>query len=431
MDYIKNIWKTKELRKKILFVIFAIIVFRIVAHIPVPWVDTSALSQIFDSNSMLWVFSSLTWGSMESFSIVMMWLAPYINASIILQLMVVVVPALERMKKDEWEEWQKKINMYTRWLTFPLALLQSYWMIALMNMSAWARWFQLVDMYDFSVIVPIMLTIAWGTMFLMWLWELMTENWIWNWISLIIFTWIVAAMPPIIWNIIWMSQVDSSKILPFAIFMIIMLVMLVAIVIFSEAQRNISVTYASAWNRASKWVLPIRLNQAWMIPIIFAIAVVTFPSVVAQFLQNSWTEWIAGASKWVLANLSWSNTSWAYIIVYFLLVFWFTYFYVSVTFKPEQVAENIQKRWGFITWLRPWSQTAEYIEKTSFNLNFWGGWFLALVAVLPLVFTKYTDLSQSDLLITWSWLIIVVWVVLELIRQINAQLVMQDYDKIK
>ena len=432
MDYIRNIWKTKELRKKILFVIFAIILFRLVAHIPVPWVDTSALATVFDSSSMLWVFSALTWWSMESFSIVMMGLAPYINASIILQLMVVVIPALEKMKNEEWEEWQKKINMYTRWLAFPLALLQSYWMVALMNMSANAAWADLgINMYSLTSILPIMFTIAWGTIFLMWLWELMTENWIWNWISLIIFAWIISAMPPIIWNIIWTSIVDDAKILPFIIFAFVTLVLLVAIVLFSEAQRNISVTYATAWSRASKWVLPIRLNQAWMIPIIFAIAVVTFPSVAAQFLQNSTTPFIKTISEWILTNLSWSNTSWTYIVIYFLLIMWFTYFYVSVTFKPQQVAENIQKRWGFITWLRPWSQTAEFIEKTSFNLNFWGWGFLAFVAIVPLIFTKYTDLAQSDLLITWSWLIIVVWVVLELIRQINAHLVMQDYDKIK
>lgn len=432
MDYIKNIWKTKDLKKKILFSVFAIILFRIAAHIPVPWVDTSELSKVFQQGSMLWVFSALTWGSMESFSIVMMGLAPYINASIIFQLMVVVIPRLERMKNEEWEEWQKKINTYTRWLAFPLALLQSYWVVALMNASAQRAWADLwIDLYSLSSIWPIMLTIAWWTMFLMWLWELMTEKWIWNWISLIIFSWIISAMPPIVWNIISVSSIDNSKTLPFIIFWVFTLIMLVSVVLFSEAQRNISVTYASAWNRASKWVLPIRLNQAWMIPIIFAVAVVTFPTVAANFLQNSDTQFIASAAKWILTNLSWQNVSWIYIIFYFLLVLWFTFFYVSVTFKPEKVAENIQKRWGFITWLRPWSQTSEYIEKTSFNLNFWGGWFLAFVAVVPLIFTKYTNLEQSELLITWSWLIIVVWVVLELIRQINAQLVMQDYDKIK
>jgi preprotein translocase subunit SecY len=148
-------------------------------------------------------------------------------------------------------------------------------------------------------------------------------------------------------------------------------------------------------------------------------------------MQRSENDTIVSVANWVLANLSWANPNWIYVIFYFLLILWFTYFYVSVTFKPEKVAENIQKKWGFITWLRPWSQTSEYIENVSFNLNFWGWWFLAIVAIVPLIFTKYTDLTQSDLLITWSWLIIVVWVVLELIRQINARLVMNDYEKIK
>ena len=207
--------------------------------------------------------------------------------------------------------------------------------------------------------------------------------------------------------------------------------MLILVVIFSEAQRNISVTYATAWWTATKWNLPIRINQAWMIPIIFAIAMITFPTVIASFMQKSANETVQSVSTWILANLSWSNPNFIYMWLYFLLIFAFTYFYVSVTFKPEKAAENIQKKWGFITWLRPWSQTSEYIENVSTNLNFWGWWFLATVAVIPLIFVKYTDLTQSDLLITWSWLIIVVWVVLELIRQVNARLVMNDYEAIK
>ena len=430
-EYLQRIWKTTELKQRILFVLFAIAMFRIAAHIPVPWVNTAILGQILDGNSMLWVFSALTWGNMEQFSIVMMWLAPYINASIIMQVMSVVIPSLERLNKEEWEEWRKKINNYTRWLAVPLAILQSYWMIALINMAAQAQWESLIDIYDPTAVIPAMIVIAAWTIFLMWLWEIMTEKWIWNWISLLIFAWIVSAMPPIVWRLIWISQFDSSKVFPFVLFLVITVLLLVWIVLFSEAQRNIPITYAIAWNKASKWNLPMRLNQAWMIPIIFAIAIITFPSVLAQFLQNSSTWIVASWSKWVLANLAWTNPSWFYIIMYFLLVMGFTYFYVSITFKPEQVAENIQKRWGFITWLRPWSQTTEFIKKVSFNLNFWGWTFLALIAIMPLIFTKYTDLSQSDLLITWSWMIIIVWVVLELIRQINARLVMHDYDSIK
>ena len=428
MWYLQNIWRVKDLRKKLLFVIFWIILFRIAAHIPVPFADMSALAQVFAQNQMLWVFSALTWWSMESFSIVMMWLAPYINASIIMQLMTVVIPALERMKNEEWEEWQRKINSYTRWLTLPLAILQSYWMIALMNMSAWTN---IVNLQDMSQFIPVVISIAAWTIFLMWLWELITEKWIWNWISMIIFAWIISAMPPIAWKIFWMAAIDSSKILPFAIFLWITFIMLILVVIFSEAVRNISVTYASAWWTASKWTLPIRINQAWMIPIIFAIAMITFPTVIASFMQKSENEIVVNVANWVLANLSWANPNWVYVLIYFLLIVWFTYFYVSVTFKPEKVAENIQKKWGFITWLRPWSQTSEYIENVSTNLNFWGWTFLAFVAIVPLIFTKYTDLTQSDLIITWSWLIIVVWVVLELIRQINARLVMNDYEKIK
>jgi preprotein translocase subunit SecY len=252
-EYLQKIWRTTELRKKILFILFWIIVFRLVSHIPVPWIDTAALKLIFDSSSMLWVFSALTWWNMHNFSVVMMWLSPYINASIIIQLLTVVIPSLERLNKDEWEEWRKKLNSYTRWLTLPLALLQSYWMIALMNMSAKSKGLSLIDISNPSVIIPVMIIVAFWTVFLMWLWEIMTEKWIWNWTSMIIFAWIVAWMPPVIWNIIWISTIDKTKLFPFILFTIITILLLVVIVIFSEAQRNISITYASAWNKASKW----------------------------------------------------------------------------------------------------------------------------------------------------------------------------------
>ncbi|MCD5383004.1 preprotein translocase subunit SecY [Candidatus Gracilibacteria bacterium] len=428
MGYLKNIWKIKDLRQRILFVFFGLILFRLAAHIPVPFADMSALAQVFAQNQMLGVFSALTGGSMESFSIVMMGLAPYINAAIIMQLMTVVIPGLERMKNEEGEEGQKKINSYTRWLTLPLAILQSYGMIALMNMSAGTN---VVNLGDLSVLIPVILSIAAGTVFLMWLGELMTEKGIGNGISLIIFTGIVAAIPPIFGKIFGMAAIDSSKILPFIIFLGVIILMLILVVIFSEAQRNISVTYATAGGTATKGNLPIRINQAGMIPIIFAIAMITFPTVIASFMQKSANETVQSVSTWILANLSGSNPNFIYMGLYFLLIFAFTYFYVSVTFKPEKAAENIQKKGGFITGLRPGSQTSEYIENVSTNLNFWGGGFLATVAVIPLIFVKYTDLTQSDLLITGSGLIIVVGVVLELIRQVNARLVMNDYEAIK
>jgi preprotein translocase subunit SecY len=208
--------------------------------------------------------------------------------------------------------------------------------------------------------------------------------------------------------------------------------MLMFVVLITEGQRNIPITYATraTGGKGEKAGLPIRVNQAGMIPIIFAISMMTFPSVVAQFFQASASPVLQSVSDVILKYFNATNPTYVYIVVYFLLIMAFSYFYVSVTFNPEQVAENIQKRGGFIPGIRPGSQTAEFLAKVSGHLNLFGGGFLAIVAVIPILFTKYTTLSSGDLIISGSGLIIVVGVVLELIRQIDAQLVMHDYDKL-
>jgi preprotein translocase subunit SecY len=429
MNYLSRIWHTPDLRNKILFTLFILVVFRFAAHITIPGVEIEGLQKIFEQNSLLGVFSALTGGSMESFSIVLMGLAPYINASIIIQLMTVVIPHLENLSK-EGEEGRKTLNKYTRWLTLPLAFIQSYGMIILLNNSAVSVGSQLIDTQSFMAMLPVMLAVTAGTVFAMWLGELISEKGIGNGISLLIFAGIVSAMPPIFGQILGVSQYDSTKLPAFFGFCIFTLILLVIIVYFTEAFRNIPVTYATRGSQAQKSNLPIRLNQAGMIPIIFAIAMITFPALMAQFMSTSDSVTTKAVSDWILANLSSANPSYFYMVFYFLLVWGFAYFYVSITFKPEQIADNIQKRGGFIPGIRPGSQTEEYLAKTSSNLTFWGGMFLAIVAVLPLLFTKYTSLQSSDLIITGSGLIIVVGVVLELIRQINARLVAHDYDKI-
>ena len=399
------------------------------AHITIPGVDASGIQAIFEQNALLGVFSALTGGSMESFSIVLMGLSPYINASIIVQLMTVVIPHLEQLSK-EGEEGRKKINSYTRWLTLPLAFLQSYGMIILLNNSALAAGAAVLDTSSFITMLPVMISITAGTIFAMWLGELISEKGIGNGISLLIFAGIVSAIPPIFGRILGISQYDPSKMPSFIGFCIFTLFLLVIIALFTEAYRNVPITYASRGNQAQKSALPLRLNQAGMIPIIFAIAMITFPALLGQILSTSESENVNNIANWINTYLNTANPGYFYIILYFLLVLGFTYFYVSIVFKPEQVAENIQKRGGFIPGIRPGTETAEYLEKTSLNLTFWGGTFLATVAVLPLLFTKYTSLQASDLIITGSGLIIVVGVVLELIRQVNAQLVAHDYDKI-
>lgn len=428
--YLKQIWRSSTLRRKILFTLFIIFVFRFAAHITVPGVNISVLSSIFEQNTLLGVFSALTGGSMERFSIVLMGLAPYINASIIMQLMTVVIPKLEALSK-EGMEGRRQINKYTRWLTVPLAFLQSYGMIILLNRSSNGQLIPGVE--NLSVVLPIMLIITAGTVFIMWLGELITENGIGNGISLIICTGIIAGIPTIFGRIMGTFQAgDSTKMMHFLLFMALTLVLLVFVVLIAEGQRNIPITYATraTGGKGEKSVLPIRVNQAGMIPIIFAISMVTFPSVIAQFFSVSNSNTLQGIGDFIDKYLNANNPSYLYLVVYFLLIVAFSYFYVSVTFNPDNVAETIQKRGGFIPGIRPGRQTADFLAKTSSHLNFFGGTFIALVAVVPIIFTKYTTLSPGDLIISGAGLIIMVGVILELVRQIDAQLVMHDYEKL-
>lgn len=428
--YLHQIWRSTTLRKKILFTIFILVVFRLAAHITVPGVNIDALSGIFERNQLLGVFSALTGGSMESFSIVLMGLSPYINASIIMQLMTVVIPKLEALSK-EGMEGRRQINKYTRLLTIPLAFLQSYGMIILLNQSSQGQ--LIPGVADPYVIFPIMIIITAGTLFLMWLGELMTEKGIGNGISLLIFASIISGMPPVVGRMLGIAQGgDTTKLGYFIVFILLTIAMLTFVVLITEGQRNIPITYATraTGGKGEKANLPIRVNQAGMIPIIFAISMMTFPSVLAQFFQGSTSPALQGVAGFISKYFNAMNPTYPYMLFYFLLIIAFSYFYVSVTFNPENVAENIQKRGGFIPGIRPGSQTAEFLGNVSSRMNLFGGLFLAIVATIPIIFTKYTTLSSGDLIISGSGLIIVVGVVLELIRQIDAQLVMHDYDKL-
>ena len=367
---------------------------------------------------------------MERFSIVLMGLAPYIKASIIMQLMTVVIPKLEALSK-EGMEGRRQINKYTRWLTIPLAFLQSYGMIILLNRSSNGE--LIPGVTELSVIIPIMLIVTAGTVFIMWLGELITENGIGNGISLIICTGIIAGIPTIFGRMMGTFQAgDTTKMMHFLLFVLLTLLLLVFVVIITEGQRNIPITYATraTGGKGEKSVLPIRVNQAGMIPIIFAISMVTFPSIIAQFFSVSHSTTLQAIGEFINKYLNANNPSYLYLVVYFLLIVAFSYFYVSVTFNPDNVAETIQKRGGFIPGIRPGRQTADFLAKTSNHLNFFGGTFIALVAVVPILFTKYTTLSPGDLIISGAGLIIMVGVILELIRQIDAQLVMHDYEKL-
>ncbi len=367
---------------------------------------------------------------MERFSIVLMGLSPYINASIIIQLMTVVIPKLETLSK-EGMEGRRILNRYTRMLTVPLAFLQSYGMIVLLNNSSGGE--LIPNLSNFYVLGLIMLTVTAGTVFIMWLGELISQGGIGNGISMIIFAGIVADIPTSFGRMLGTFEAgDNTKMFHFILFVAMSILMLIFVVLVTEGQRNIPITYATraTGGKGQKSSLPIRVNQAGMIPIIFAISMVTFPAVLAQFFSLSNSETLKGVASWIGKYLNSGNPSYFYLVFYFLLIILFSYFYVGVTFNPTNVADSIQKRGGFIPGIRPGTQTAEFLGKTSNHLNLFGGAAIALVAIIPILFTKYTTLSASDLIVSGSGLIIMVGVVLELIRQIDAQLIMHDYEKL-
>ncbi len=423
--YLRQLWHSEDLRRRIIFTLAMLFVYRIIAHIPVPGSDVYELKTLFDRGAsgigVLGIFAALTGGAIDNFSVVLLGLSPYINASIIIQLCTVIFPKLEALSK-EGAQGQQELNRYTRWLTLPLSFVQSYGFLILLSRGGLGNF---VDLSFPGVLAP-MLFVTTGSLFLMWIGELITEKGIGNGISLIIFVGIVSGVPSVLSSMFYAGE---GKLMAFYLFCMVSLAMLVAVVLFTDAHRLIPITYANQGaGRGVQGHIPIRLNQAGMIPIIFAVSLITLPSVIAQFLRTS--VHFQFVATFVDLHMNPQNPSWLYIAAYFLLVMAFTYFYVSVTFKPDDVAENIQKRGGFIPGIRPGKQTAQVLARVSNRMNLWGGLFLGVVAIVPLLFTTFSDLTSQDLIISGSGIIIVVGVVMELIRQINAQLLAHDYEKL-
>ncbi|MBI5753796.1 preprotein translocase subunit SecY [Candidatus Peregrinibacteria bacterium] len=429
LKYLSQIWNSTDLRKKILFTLGIIIIYRLLSHITVPGANIQALKAVANRNQLLEMFSLLTGGSTSRFSVVLMGISPYINASVIIQLLTVIVPKLENLSK-EGEAGQRKINTYTRWLTLPLAFLQSYGMIVLLNSQSKIPLIE--NGADPKIIIPIMLTISAGTLLLVWLGEQISEKGIGNGISVLIFASIVSGIPQIVGQGLFLAQSDESKLLPFVIITLLTIILVTIVILVTEAQRKIPITYAGRGirSKSDQAFFPIRINQAGMIPIIFAVALVSFPGILGQFLLNAKTLWLSQLGQ-TMTTLFQPNT-FTYMIVYFLLVIAFTFFYVSITFNPEQVAENIQKRGGYIPGIRPGTQTAEYFKQVSNRLTFFGALFLGFIAGLPVLVElvlSSSGLGSVPMLISGAGIIIIVGVVLELIRQVNAQMVMHDYKK--
>ncbi len=419
-DKLNQIWKAKDLRNDILFVLGMLVIFRLIAHIPVPGVNIVALKNLFASNQILGLMNLFSGGGMENFSLVMMGVGPYITSSIIFQLLGMIVPKIEEMQKEE--SGRQKINMWTRWLTVPLAALQSYGMITLLHRSA-SGILGDVSAFDFFVMIT---TITAGSIFLMWLGELITEKKVGNGISLLIFAGIISSLPQKVQQIaITFDQTQFFLLIGFAL---IAIITIIGVVIINEGQRNIPVQYARQLRGGhsfggSSSNLPLRVNMAGVIPIIFAVSVVLFPSMIAQFLIHANTPMVADLAE---KTITLFNNQLFYGIIYFLLVFAFTYFYTEVVFHPENIAENLQKNGGFIPGIRPGKNTSEYLSNTANKIILVGALFLGIIAILPLIMKYFTGINAFS--VGGTSLLIVVSVVIETVKQIESQLTMREYD---
>ncbi|OIO49374.1 MAG: preprotein translocase subunit SecY [Parcubacteria group bacterium CG_4_9_14_0_2_um_filter_41_8] len=423
---IKQIWHTKDIRNDILFVLLVFIIFRTLAHIPVPGVDVTGLQAFFNSNQVLGLLNILTGGGLENFSVVMLGVGPYITSSIIFQLLGMIIPKLEEMQKES-EQGRQKINQWTRLATVPLAFIQSYGTISFLQRAGGTGGADLIGNIPALQMAITMMIVTAGTVFLMWLGELMSERRVGNGVSLLIFAGIVSGLPTVLLRVF--STYDSSQLINVILFLIIAVVTVAGVVFITEGQRNIPVTYAKfarGNSMASGGVhshLPMRVNQAGVIPIIFAISIVLFPPMIAQFFAQSTVAFLREASTFVIQLF---NNQLFYGITYFLLVFGFTYFYTAVIFKPDQIAENLQRQGGFIPGIRPGSETAHYLSNVSTRILFAGALFLGIIAIMPLLLQNFTG---TNLVIGGTSLLIVVSVVIETVKQVNSQLIMRDYEK--
>ncbi|MEK7166763.1 MAG: preprotein translocase subunit SecY [Patescibacteria group bacterium] len=413
-------FKTPELRNKLLFTLGIFIVFRIFAHVPIPGVDTERLAQLFKSSQFLGLLDIFSGGTLVNFSVMALGLNPYINASIILQLLTMIFPKLEELSK-EGEYGRQKINQFTRMLAVPLAMFQSVGMYALLKNQ------QIVDVFSPLALVAMVTTMTAGTLFLMWLGELITERGVGNGISLLIFAGIVGRIPVTFGQTA--TVVTNETITNFLIFGVLALVVIAGIVIVNEAVRQIPVQYAKRirGNRmygGNSSYLPLRINQAGVIPIIFAVSLVLLPQIIGQMLAQSNQPNLMPIGQFLTGTFNPNGI--LYNVLYFLLVVGFTYFYTAVTFNPQKIAEEIQKHGGFIPGIRPGKATSDYLQYILNRLTLAGAMFLGLLAILPSVARYATGITT--LLLGGTGVLIVVSVILETTKALEAQLMMRNYE---
>ena len=416
---IANAWKIGDIRKKIIFTFLMLVIFRIGSNIPVPGIDRAVLAEVFDGGTGLFaLFDMFSGGAFSNFTIFALSITPYITASIILQLLTIAIPSLERLAK-EGEEGKKKIAQYTRYLTVVLAFIQAIGLAVGMFRQA------LVST-DFFSIAVIVLVLSAGTAFLMWLGEQINEHGIGNGISLIIFGGIISRAPSAIHSTWVHFKAGELQIIPIILFLLFAVVVLVGIIAIQQGQRRIPVQYAKRvvgrkMYGGQSTHIPLRVNQAGVIPVIFAMSLLQFPLTITYFFKNSgYTEWV---TKWL--SPYGEPGVWFYVALNILLTFFFTYFYTAVTFNPSEVASNMKANGGFIPGIRPGRSTAEYLNKVMTRITFVGALFLALISSMPYLISNFT---AFDFRFGGTSLLIVVGVALDTMKQLENQMVMRNYE---
>jgi preprotein translocase subunit SecY len=415
-----NAFRAPDLRRRILYVAGILLVFRLLAHVPVPGVDRAQLGNFLENNAIFGLLDLFSGGGLTNFSVVALGVNPYINASIIMQLMTGVVPSLQALQR-EGEYGRTKINQYTRYLSVPMALLQAYGFLALLSNSkalstpfdfgSWQTWVQLV-------------TLTAGSTVLMWLGELITEKGIGNGVSFIIFAGIVSRAPGA--AVGFLNNPDLARIVLFAILAILAVATIIYI---QEGQRRIPIQYASRVRgrrmyQGGQTFLPLRVNQAGVIPIIFAVSILLFPSQIANYFTQS-PDPVGAIARGVVSWLG--QGSWLYVALYFLLTVGFTYFYTAFTFKPDETAENLRKNGGFIPGIRPGRPTQDYLARVVTRITVAGALFLGIVAALP-PFIGLVQPEFRNIALGGTGILIVVSVVVETMKQLEAQLLIRQYE---
>jgi len=419
LSKIKLLFSDNALRNRIFFVAGIFIVYRLLASVPVAGVDQFRLEQFFSGNQILDLLDLFSGGGLSNFSIVLLGVGPFITASIIMQLLTLVFPNLKEMYHEEGEAGKRKFTQISRLLTVPLAIIQGLGYLLLLKNNG-----VIVETGLLETIASIASVVA-GSVLLMWLGELITEFGIGNGVSMIIFGGIVAGLPI---SLAQFFSTFTNDMIPVLIsFIVAGAVIIWGVVIVTEAERPVPVTYSKQirGNRVYGGVstyLPFRLNQAGVIPIIFALSILLFPQIIINFLTTSSIDWIASAGSFVSGLY---NNQWVYSSVYFLLVFVFTFFYTAVTFEPNAIAENLQKSGAFVPGVRPGKNTADYLGAVILRITFIGALFLGLIAILPLVLGIFTGFQS--IAIGGTGLLIVVNVVTDLIKKINAQISLREY----